>query len=109
MMNRPRLLAKVAGYNGRFLSLMIPRRKDKPLPKVERLPSMDNSLAVKITFPRCEDTFIWAYEHNLLEADDVKARGQWCVVRRARQTGKVLAHALGDGTHLAVRGRKPNV
>jgi hypothetical protein len=102
---RPRLVGKVSGYNGRFLSLMIPRRKGAPLPKVERLPSIDNSLAVKITFPKVEDIFIWAYEHNLLEADDVKARGQWCVVRRSRKTGKVLTHALGEGTSLAVAGR----
>ena len=93
---RPRLVAKVAGYNGRFMSLMIPRRKGEKPAQVTRLPSMDNSLAVRITFDKVEDTLIWAYEHNLLEADGVKQRGQWVVVRRSRSSGKVIGCSLGD-------------
>lgn len=99
---RPRLVGKVSGYNGRFMSVMIPRRKGERPARVERLPSIDNSLAVKITFDKVEDTLIWAYEHNLLEAGGIKGRGQWCVVRRSRKTGKVLAQALGSGTSLSV-------
>ena len=34
---RPRLLAKVAGWNGRFMALMIPRRKGERPARVERL------------------------------------------------------------------------
>lgn len=102
---RPRLIAKVAGWNGRFMSLMIPRRRgDKPA-KARRIPSLDNSLAAKITFPTVEDTIIFAYEHNMLEAGDIKGRGQWCVVRQSRKTGRVLAHALGHGTDLHVAGK----
>jgi hypothetical protein len=91
---RPRLLAKVAGYNGRFMSLMLPRRKDDPSPIVEALPTLPNALAVKITFPTVEDIVIWSYEHHLLEAADIKERGQWCVVRRSRKTGKVVAKEI---------------
>jgi hypothetical protein len=87
---RPRLLAKVSGYNGRFMSVMIPRRNGEPPAKVERLPSLDNSLAMKLTFSKVEDTVIFAYEHNLLEAGDVSGRGQWCVVRRSRRNGRIL-------------------
>ncbi|MBI2440855.1 MAG: heparinase II/III family protein [Lentisphaerae bacterium] len=92
---RGRLLVKVAGYNGRFLSVMIPRRKDRPPPTVERLTSLSNTLAVKIVFPKVEDTLIFAYEHNLLEAGSVRERAQWCVVRRRRDTGAVLVKELG--------------
>ncbi|MBI3986553.1 MAG: heparinase II/III family protein [Lentisphaerae bacterium] len=103
---RPRLLAKVSGYNGRFMSVMIPRRITDEPAKIERLPSIDNSLAVKITFATVEDTLIFAYEHNLLEAGGVNARGQWCVVRQSRATGKVLTYALGHGARLTVDGKR---
>jgi hypothetical protein len=92
---RPRLIAKVKGYNGRFMSLMIPRRKGEKPAKVQRLVSLDNSLAVRISFRDVEDTLIWAYEHNLLEAGDVKARGQWCVIRRSRAGQKLRNSAIG--------------
>jgi len=103
---RPRLLAKVAGYNGRFMSVMVPRRRGTERAQVVRLASIANSIAVKITFPQVEDTIIFAYEHNLLEAGDVVGRGQWCVVRRSRRSGHVLCHALGHGTSLAVSARR---
>ncbi|MCC7193199.1 MAG: heparinase II/III family protein [Phycisphaeraceae bacterium] len=102
---RPRLLAKVSSYAGRFMSLMIPRKKGAAAPKVERLDSLDNSLAMRVTFKNVEDTIIWAYEHHLLEAGDVVARGNWCVVRRSRKSGKVLAHAIDEGTRLEVAGK----
>lgn len=103
---RPRLDAKVKGYNGRFMSLMIPRHKGAARPAVERLPSLPASLAVRISFDTVEDTVIWAYEHQMLEAGDVSGRGRWCVVRRSRKTGRVLRHALGEGESLIVAGRR---
>ncbi|MBI3987239.1 MAG: heparinase II/III family protein [Lentisphaerae bacterium] len=102
---RPRLIAKIGGYNGRFMSVMVPRKKDEPPVSVEPLKSLDNSFAVKIVFDQVEDTLIFAYEHNLLEADGVNGRGQWCVVRRSRKTRRVLAFELGHGTRLSVDGR----
>lgn len=102
---RPRLVAKVTSYAGRFMSLMIPRKKGAPLPKVVRLDSLDNTLAMRITFGDIEDTIIWAYEHHLLEADDIVARGNWCVVRRSRKTGRVLAYEMNDGSRLEVGGK----
>jgi hypothetical protein len=98
----PRLLGKVAGYNGRFLSLLIPRHKGQPPPRVEPLPSLDNSLAVRIVFANVEDTVLWSYEHNLLEAGGVKARGQWCVVRRLSRNGRILARESGNETGQAI-------
>ena len=103
---RPRLVAKVSSYAGRFMSLMIPRVKGGAMPKVERLDSMDNTLAMRVTFGDIEDTIIWAYEHHLLEAGDILARGDWCVVRRSKKTGRVLAHEMSDGTRLEVGGKK---
>ncbi len=87
---RPRLVAKVTGYNGRFMALLLPRHKDAISPTVSRLPSLENSLAVRITYPEVEDTIICSYEHRLLEAGDIAARGRWCVVRKDRKTGAML-------------------
>jgi hypothetical protein len=103
---RPRLLGKVAGYNGRSMAVMLPRTKDESPAKVSRLKSLDNSLALSIRFPEVEDTLIFAYEHNLLEANGVSGRGQWCVVRRSLATGRPLAWQLGHGTGLAVGGKR---
>ena len=103
---RPRLLGKVSGYNGRFMSIMLPREKGEKAAKVARLKAIDNSLAVRLSFPEVEDTLIFAYEHSLLEADGVVGRGQWCVVRRSRSTRKVVAWEIGQGTSLTVDGKR---
>lgn len=99
---RPRLRANVAGYNGRFLSLMLPRIRGAKPATVETLPSHDGSLAARITFGDVVDTFIWAYQHRLLEADGVIARGQWCIVRRSKKSGKVLEQNVHKGEMLSV-------
>ena len=36
----------------------------------------------------------------LYKAEDVKGRGEWCVVRRDRRSGKVLDFTLSEGTSL---------
>jgi len=102
---RPRLLAKVTADTGRFMSLMLPRRKGEQPARVERIASVANSLAVRITFEKVEDILIFACEHDLLEAADIRARGQWCVVRRSLETGAILAHAIGHGVSLEVGGK----
>jgi len=102
---RPRLLAKIAGLNGRFMSVLLPRTKREKPAAVTRLKSLPGSLAVRISFEDVEDIVIFAHEHHLLEAADVRARGQWCVVRRRRADGAVLEHAVGEGTELSVAGR----
>ena len=88
---------------------MIPRRKGAAPAGFERLPTLGNALAVRFTFPAVTDTLIYAYEHNLLEAGDILGRGQWCVVRRDRRSGKVLAWSLGHGTRLEVGGKSVGV
>ena len=102
---RPRLIGKVSGYNGRFMSVMVPTAAGATPPRVRQVPSLPNSLAVRVSFDDVEDTVIFAYEHNLLEAEGVKGYGQWCVVRRRRGSGRVLAHALGTGTKLLADGK----
>jgi hypothetical protein len=92
---RPRLIAKVTGYNGRFMSVMIPRRRGDRPARVERIESIPNSLALQITFPDVQDTLIFAYEHLLLEAGEAHERGPWCVIRRSRKSGRVTARELG--------------
>lgn len=102
---RPRLLAKVSGYNGRFMSILLPRHKSEKPVKVERMPSLMNSLAVRLTFSKVTDTLIWSFEHGMLESDDISARGQWCVIRRARKGGRVLRVAGGGLTSVKVGGK----
>lgn len=102
---RSRLVGKVAGYNGRFMAALLPRLKGEKPPAVERLASLPSSLALRISWAKHEDTLIWAYEHNLLEAGDIRGVGQWCVVRRERPTGKALAWEIADGTDLRVEGK----
>ncbi|MCX5660574.1 MAG: heparinase II/III family protein [Planctomycetota bacterium] len=101
---RPRLDARVFGASGRFMSLLLPRLKGKPPAKVTRLPSGQGVLAMRVNFGHVEDTIVWAYEHPMLEADDVVARGNWCVVRRDMATRRVLRHALHGGDRLTVEG-----
>lgn len=102
---RPRLVAKVAGYNGRFVSLMIPRKRGEKPAAVEQLPTPDNTLALRIVFPKVEDVLVWSFEHHLLDAADIQARGQWCLVRRSRATGKVLRHTISRGVSFKVGGK----
>ena len=99
---RPRLLAKVGGYNGRFMSILIPRKKNAAKVQVEQITTHDNSFAMRISNSKIEDTLIWAYEHQILEANGVIARGDWCVVRRARGSRKILDYAVG-GTDASLR------
>ena len=103
---RPRLVAKIGGYNGRVMAVMLPRTKAEKPAAVQRLASLPASLAVKIAFADVEDVVIFAHEHGLLEAGDVRARGRWCVVRRDRKSGRVLHHAVGDGVRLEVAGKR---
>ena len=103
---RPRLLGKIAGYNGRIMSVMTPYEKGGPTPRVRKLESVPSSFAAQIDIGRYRDTVIFSFEHDLLEADDVIARGKWVVVRRDKKSGRVLAHTLGHGRSLSVGGKK---
>lgn len=87
---RPRLLAKVGGYNGRILSVMLPRLKGERAPRVRSLACIQNALAVRMTFADVEDRFVFAFDHGMLEADGVCERGEWCVIRRSLKTGRIL-------------------
>jgi len=102
---RPRLLGKIGGLNGRIMSVMVPRAKGEPKPKVMQIKSIPASLAMKVTFADVEDVIIFAFEHDLLEAADVVARGHWCVVRRCLKTGRVLAHEIEHGRMLRVSAK----
>lgn len=91
---RPRLLAKISGYEGRIFTLLIPRRAGEPPARVERLPSLTGTFVVRVAFRGIEDTVAWAYDHSLLESPaGVHARGQWRVERRRQSTGRVMAQA----------------
>ena len=102
---RPRLIAKLSGLNGRLMAVMTPRKQGSPEPKVEALPTVHGSLAMRLTFTEVQDTLIWAFAHQLLEADGIRGRGRWVVVRRLRKSGRVIAHALGQGDWLEIDGR----
>lgn len=104
MFERPRLDARVFGASGQFLSLMLPRLKGSSSAKVTRLPSGQGVLAMRVNFGHVEDTILWAYEHPMPEADDLVARGNWCVIRRDIATRRVLQHALHGRDCLTVEG-----
>jgi hypothetical protein len=101
---RPRLIAKVHGYDGKFMSLMIPREKNAKKPQCKQLPSLPSSLAVQIRFEHFADTIIFAHEHDLLEAGDIKARGHWCFVRQDIKSGAVIEWTGRECTMLEVAG-----
>ncbi|MCX5662262.1 MAG: hypothetical protein NTW19_21495 [Planctomycetota bacterium] len=106
--NRPRLVAKLAGYNGRILAVMIPRKAGEipgAEPVVESLPAIKGSLAARIVRGSWEDTIIFAYGHSLLEANGVRARGRWAVVRRDLATRRLLAHEICEGDWMEVDGK----
>ena len=108
-LNRPRLVAKVSGYNGRLLAAMVPTKKGGPAPVFEPLSSLPGSLALRIVFPKVEDTIIFAFANGLLEADDVRGRGRWVAIRRDRKTRRVLNTTLFGGDLLEVAGRSVTV
>lgn len=91
---RPRLLVKIGGLNGRFMSIMLPRGRGTAPASVRRLKSLPGSLAVSVASGNVEDTIIFAFEHNLLEAGDARERGLWCVIRRRHPGGAVIGRAV---------------
>ena len=101
--NRPRLVAKVDGYCGRVMALMIPREKSAPAPVVESIPTLMGSLAMRVQRGGFEDTIIFALGHSLLEANGIRGRGRWAVVRRDAKR-KVVAHAIHQADWLEVDG-----
>ncbi len=103
---RPRLLAKVGGRVGRFMSIMLPRKKGAKPAKVKQIPTVENSIGVQVTHENIEDTIIFAYEHQLLETKGIHGRGQWCVVRRKRESGKLISWELGNGISLKIDDRE---
>ena len=91
---RPRLLAKVFGANGHFLSLMIPRAKKERAAKVHQVKTVENALALRIEFNDAEktsDTLIWAYEHEMLEA---------ALLRRRPANACCCSHRLSSATNV---------
>ncbi|MDP6356449.1 MAG: hypothetical protein QF473_15165 [Planctomycetota bacterium] len=106
LLRRPRLLAKLSGYNGKLMAVMVPRRKGRKPTVIERLPTLPNSFAMKVHFPKVTDTLIFAYEHGFLEADGIAGIGDFVLVRRDRKTGEVIDHAMRNGSELSVAGKK---
>jgi hypothetical protein len=93
------------GYNGRIMAVMVPQKKGTPAPVVESLPTIEGALAMRLTFPLVKDTIIWAYSHQLLEADGIRCRGTWLVVRRRLSDGRVLARTAHNADWLEIDGR----
>lgn len=102
---RKRLIARLAGYNGKLMSVMVPRRKGRKPIVFERLETTLNSLAMKIRFPRVTDTLIYSYEHGFLEAEDIEGEGEFALVRRRRNDNHPIASLLLNGEKLKVGGR----
>jgi hypothetical protein len=106
VLKRSRLIAKLSGYNGKMMSVMVPRRKGRKPTVIKRLETCPNSLAVKIVFPKVTDTLIFAYEHGFLEAEDIAGQGDFLVVRRRRKDNEVIDYAMRNGEELSVGGKR---
>lgn len=92
---RPRLVGRAAGYNGRFLVLLIPRQKEEPAPTVTPLPALPNVLAARIAWTDgMEDVVAVAYEHRLIQAEGMDERGQF-LVRRKLPGGRQIRWVWG--------------
>jgi hypothetical protein len=94
---RPRLVAKVSGPNGKFLTLMVPRAKGGEVPVFKRLANLDGGIAVSLRVGDLEDRIVCAYGHRLLIAEGIDLRGDWVVERRRVSTGEVLGRKLFGG------------
>ena len=102
---RPRLIAKLKGYNGQIMAVMVPQRRDAIAPSIESVPTLKGALAMRLTFASVTDTILWSFSHHLLEADGIRARGRWAVVRRSRADGRVLAYTIDQADRLEIDHR----
>lgn len=93
---RPRLVLRFSGWNGRCLALLVPRKKGTPQARVTQLPAIPGTIAVQIRFKEVTDTIIVSFDHPLLQAGNVDERGLWCVVRQRNSNGKILKKAVGS-------------
>ncbi len=91
---RPRVVAKVLGPNGKFLTLMVPRAKGAEAPVFKRLANLDGQIAVSLRVGDLEDTIIYAFGHRLLIAGEIDLRGEWVVERRRVSTGEMVARRV---------------
>ena len=93
---RPRLVIRYEGWNGRSLVLMVPRVKGTAAPRMKQLEGVPGSIALEITFAEVTDVLIVSFDHPVLQAGGVDERGGWCVVRRNNKTGKVMQRIVGE-------------
>jgi hypothetical protein len=99
---RPRLLGKVTAPCGDIMAVMTPRLKDEPAAKVTQFETVPGSIGAIIEHEKVTDTFIYAYEHGILEGNGITARGRWCLVRRDNASGEIIHQELGDGDWIKV-------
>jgi hypothetical protein len=72
------------------MTILIPQTKGQKPASVERLKSLSNVLAAKITFADgTEDRVLFAFEHRMLIADGVDKRGDWTVIRNAKKGQRI--------------------
>ncbi len=93
---RPRLVVRYEGWNGRSLAVLIPRLKGEAAPKLKQIEAVPGAIAVEIAFAKVTDTLIVSYDHPVLKAGEVDERGGWCVIRRSNETGKVIRRIVGE-------------
>ena len=65
-----------------------------------RRQNFDDELPIRLRQNPVREKFLTP--RLLLEAKEVRGRGQWCVVRQTPATGKLLAFEMGNGTMLSV-------
>jgi len=100
---RPRLKAKLFGYNGQLLTAMVPRRGGEPPVDVERL-VRPNQLGLVIRHGDVTDTIAASPHRRVLDLGGIYGEARIAVARRDAD-GKLLFWAAADANLLDVDGR----
>lgn len=103
---RPRLIAELQGYTGQLMSIMLPRHHDQPPAVVRTLPTLQGAVALSVQAQDIEDVMIWSFGHGVLHADNIRANGQWALVRRHISTGEIIAWRVDENEPLFVGDRR---
>lgn len=99
---RPRLKAKLYGYNGQLLTALVPRRDGEPAVKIERV-TATGQLGLIIDHGEMTDTVVASPFVRCLDLAGVYGEARLVVVRKDRE-GRVLWWAAADANVLDVDG-----
>jgi hypothetical protein len=98
-----RLRMRLAGYNGRLLSVVVPRRLETPSPVVKSIECLMPGIALRVEWPWASDTVIFQPLSRFLQTESCTGSGRLAVVRE--KDGVPTRHLLVDGYELNFKGQ----